>query len=393
MSSTSWTDEQVRALVRDNDFGKMRVELPYGLSTGGVDRSPTAEVALAPDMTGRTLLDLGCRYGYFCFEALERGAARTLGIDFDPEYVRKARLLADCKGTAGASFRVGRVEDLSRNEKFDYVLCLNVLHHLTDPLATLDTLIAITRERLVLEVAALGATDRSKVRFSRLGSWLLRRAPVIVVKPGKRRAGERYFISAPAMHALLSSYRRMFARVEILPSPHKDRYLAIGHKRRVDHLLLVCGPASPAKAALIERLARGGLVELLPGGDAGSGWVTTTFEGLPRLTQPHVAKLLVDHDPMERDERGPVLDPRDAALIDTASRVTSIAVWSAPDALAQPHAKADPRAVRETFREWLDRQATLPGEQLIVAAGEGGVRRLDRAAWEAAVSAGRPPGN
>jgi predicted nicotinamide N-methyase len=83
---SSWTEAQVRKMLAEDDFSYQNIELPYGLSTGGADRSSTARHIFPDDMTGKTVLDLGSKFGYFCFEALKRGANRHLVASFeDPE--------------------------------------------------------------------------------------------------------------------------------------------------------------------------------------------------------------------------------------------------------------------------------------------------------------------
>src|SRR5438552_2149855 len=47
------------------------------------------------DLTGRSVLDIGCNGGFYCFELARRGAARVLGIDSDERYSAQARFAAD----------------------------------------------------------------------------------------------------------------------------------------------------------------------------------------------------------------------------------------------------------------------------------------------------------
>ena len=77
-SADRWSEEDIRKLIAREDFRYQKIELPYGMSTGGKDRSATAKAIFPDDLTGKTVLDVGCRYGYFCFEALKRGASRAV---------------------------------------------------------------------------------------------------------------------------------------------------------------------------------------------------------------------------------------------------------------------------------------------------------------------------
>ena len=49
------------------------------------------------DLTGKSVLDIGCNAGFYSFEMRRRGAARVLGIDTDARYLAQARF-ADLDG-------------------------------------------------------------------------------------------------------------------------------------------------------------------------------------------------------------------------------------------------------------------------------------------------------
>lgn len=81
------------------------------------------------NLAGKSLLDVGCAEGLFCLESARRGASRVVGID--------ARFTALLSGTFQAkqerlavAFRIGVFPQLGLRDRFDYVLCLSVLHHL-----------------------------------------------------------------------------------------------------------------------------------------------------------------------------------------------------------------------------------------------------------------------
>jgi SAM-dependent methyltransferase len=61
-------------------------------SVGGLDEAPEWPVlrALLPDLRGRSVLDLGCGYGWFCRWARENGATHVLGIDVSEKMLARA---------------------------------------------------------------------------------------------------------------------------------------------------------------------------------------------------------------------------------------------------------------------------------------------------------------
>ena len=232
-----WSREQVESLLISEPFGYQRIELPFGLATPGDDRRATADRIFPADMTGKSVLDLGCNSGYFCFEALRRGAARVVGVDHSATAIRGARKLADCLGVE-ADFQVRDWNKDPLTERFDYVLCLNVLHHLDNPLLVIDQLIAATREKLVMELAGLGFhTVRRRLSMLPLFTVLFSRSPVIYVgrekQPvaGRDRPKVKYYITDAAMKTLLLRRQDEFARIEHGKSQFKGRYLLIGHRR------------------------------------------------------------------------------------------------------------------------------------------------------------------
>jgi tRNA (mo5U34)-methyltransferase len=95
--------------------------------------------ALPQDLTGKTVLDIGCNAGFYSMEMKRRGAARVLGIDSDDHYLEQARFVADTLGFDDVEFRNLSVYDVGNlGERFDVVIFMGVLYHLRHPLLALD---------------------------------------------------------------------------------------------------------------------------------------------------------------------------------------------------------------------------------------------------------------
>src|SRR5437763_11625080 len=58
------------------------------------------EHAIPSDLTGKTVLDIGCNAGFYSLAMARRGAARVVGIDSDPAYLAQARFAAEVSGAA-----------------------------------------------------------------------------------------------------------------------------------------------------------------------------------------------------------------------------------------------------------------------------------------------------
>ncbi len=180
------------------------IDLGQGVVTPGVSRSSIPPAAL-PDFRGRSVLDIGAWDGYYSFLAERGGASRVVALD---HYVWKLDFAArqeywDCCARdgvlpdpgreaefldhAGLPGRRGfdlarealgsRVEpvvgdfmsmDLEPLGRFDVVLFLGVLYHLTEPFTALRRLRAVTRGLAVIETHAIqvsGHRNEPLLRF------------------------------------------------------------------------------------------------------------------------------------------------------------------------------------------------------------------------------------
>ena len=110
------------------------------------------------DLTGKTVLDIGCNGGFYTMEMKRRGAARVLGIDFDEDYLNQARFAAEVEGL-DIEFRRMSVYDVGAlSERFDIVFFIGVLYHLRHPLLALDLVHEhVTRDLLVFQSMQRGS--------------------------------------------------------------------------------------------------------------------------------------------------------------------------------------------------------------------------------------------
>jgi tRNA (mo5U34)-methyltransferase len=94
---------------------------------------------LPKDLSGKSVLDIGCNAGFYSMEMKRRGADRVLGIDSDDRYLDQARLAGEALGYDNIEFRKLDVYDVGAlGERFDVVIFMGVLYHLRHPLLALD---------------------------------------------------------------------------------------------------------------------------------------------------------------------------------------------------------------------------------------------------------------
>ena len=121
--------------------------------------------SIPPDLTGRSVLDIGCNAGFYAIEMKRRGADRVLGLDTDERYLAQARFAAEVEG-ADIEFRRMSVYELpSLGERFDLVLFMGVLYHLRHPLLALDILHEhVVGDMLVFQSMLRGSADAASRR-------------------------------------------------------------------------------------------------------------------------------------------------------------------------------------------------------------------------------------
>ena len=120
--------------------------------------------ALPADMTGKSVLDIGCNGGFYSFEMKRRGAARVLGIDTDTGYLAQARFAAEVQGLE-VEFRQMPVWEIgSLGERFDLVIFMGVLYHLRHPLLALDLIHDhVAKDLLLFQSMQRGSRELAEV--------------------------------------------------------------------------------------------------------------------------------------------------------------------------------------------------------------------------------------
>jgi tRNA (mo5U34)-methyltransferase len=113
------------------------------------------------DLTGKSVLDIGCNAGFYAMEMKRRGAARVLGLDSDDCYLAQARFASDQLGYGDIEYRNLSVYDVaSLGEKFDLVIFMGVLYHLRHPLLALDLIREhVTGDMMLFQTMQQGSRD------------------------------------------------------------------------------------------------------------------------------------------------------------------------------------------------------------------------------------------
>jgi len=193
------TDEETRAEISKVEHWYHRIEVAPGIVTPGTNDSDAVLQAMeVPEhLSGKRVLDVGARDGYFSFVAEDRGA-EVLAID---------SMAPDLTGFSTAAkfmessveYRTMNVYDVSPEEvgTFDAIFFLGVLYHLRDPMLVLDRLWAVANPGATIWVEShtidRGFVDPQRKSFERLSALApgLEDVPVAQFYPEDLLSGDR----------------------------------------------------------------------------------------------------------------------------------------------------------------------------------------------------------
>jgi tRNA (mo5U34)-methyltransferase len=114
------------------------------------------------DLSGATVLDIGCNGGFYSIEMKRRGAERVVGIDVDERYLNQARFAASTLGY-DIEFRKCSAYQLDKVPgTFDYVFFMGVFYHLRYPLWALDMAVKKVAGKMVFQTMLRGSEEVRK---------------------------------------------------------------------------------------------------------------------------------------------------------------------------------------------------------------------------------------
>jgi len=113
--------------------------------------------ALPQDLSGATVLDIGCNGGFHSIEMKKRGAERVLGVDVDDRYLEQARFASGVLGLEIEFLKCSVYDVDSIPGQFDFVFFMGVFYHLRYPLYALDKVIKKVKGSLVFQTMVRGS--------------------------------------------------------------------------------------------------------------------------------------------------------------------------------------------------------------------------------------------
>ena len=188
----------------------------------------TVKAGLPEDLSGKTVLDVGCNAGFYSIEMKRRGAARVLGVDSQRNLIRQAVFVRDVLGL-DIEYRRMSVYDLDPLAigQFDVTLALGLIYHCKHLVLALEKLFLATRELLVIETAIYPPEKTPDSFVHNLGGIQPTLHPLAYVEnqPDAKEAVYNWFLpSVAALCALLKNVG--FDEVQVFPGVHDRAVLA-----------------------------------------------------------------------------------------------------------------------------------------------------------------------
>jgi tRNA (mo5U34)-methyltransferase len=114
------------------------------------------QVHIPKDLSGWSVLDIGCNAGFYSLELAKRGASVT-AIDIDDHYLDQARWAASIfELSPKITFEKRQVYSLAKSTiRYDLVWFMGVLYHLRYPLLSLDIVYRITKKMMVFQTMTM----------------------------------------------------------------------------------------------------------------------------------------------------------------------------------------------------------------------------------------------
>lgn len=185
------------------------------------------------DLTGQTVLDVGCNAGFYSIEMKRRGAARVLGIDAQRDLIRQAEFVRKVLGLNIEYARMS-VYDLDPRTlgQFDVTLALGLIYHCKHLVMALERLFLVTRQLLILETAIYPPEKAPQSFVYAEGGARPTLHPLAYIEnlPDAKEAVFNWFLpSTAALSALLKNVG--FDEVRVLPGSQSDRAIVACRKR------------------------------------------------------------------------------------------------------------------------------------------------------------------
>jgi len=113
--------------------------------------SETVEQILGEKLQDSTILDLACNAGNFVFDMAYRGAKLVHGVDISSHNIKQAEFLKTYYNIGNVEFFSEDVFDFNPKIKYDVIINLGLLYHVTKPIELLKKCNEMCKKFMILE--------------------------------------------------------------------------------------------------------------------------------------------------------------------------------------------------------------------------------------------------
>lgn len=150
------------------------IDLGKGLVTKGTRIVTSQAMRILPmDMTGWTVLDIGCSVGGYLLESWRRGAVQGYGVDYGQSCTERAKKLMGLLGLS-ETLRIDQMDLYTLNvaRQYDLVVCMSVMHHIKWPARLVKLCASAAKKLLVFECIVKDTKEIAlPAEVAKRGTW------------------------------------------------------------------------------------------------------------------------------------------------------------------------------------------------------------------------------
>jgi tRNA (mo5U34)-methyltransferase len=187
---------------------------------------------LPQDLSGKSVIDVGCNAGFYALQAKQRNAARVLGVDVKRHHVEQAIFVRNVLHL-DIEYRQASVYNLNPSSvgRFDVVMALGLVYHLKHVVLALERLFNITNDLLILETAVLPSRAfRDTPLDTEIGGKGLLHHPMAFVENANEAMEATYNWFIPGPHAMAAMLRTVGFTAVKIEAEHSGRAVLTAHR-------------------------------------------------------------------------------------------------------------------------------------------------------------------
>ena len=143
--------EEYKRWINSQDWYQ-KIHLKRGITTPGKLNTDSRIVWFNEfNFSNKTVLDIGCNSGQYCFYAKQAGAKSVTGLDVDKNRIYQAKMLSlneDIK----VDFHLAGIDQATSFGMFDIVICIAVVTEVENIFMALRSIRDVTKKTAILEM-------------------------------------------------------------------------------------------------------------------------------------------------------------------------------------------------------------------------------------------------